>query len=69
MINSNEILDEYVSTYSNPPTPLTKREYFAALALQGLCANTHTDEDDVGMIADMAVHMADALIKKLNKDK
>lgn len=45
---------------------LTKREYFASLALQGLLASPkplNGAED----IADIAVMMADALIKSLNK--
>lgn len=45
---------------------LTKREYFAAMALQGLLAN------DSGLITSKArdaVKAADALIEELNKTK
>lgn len=45
---------------------LTKREYFAAMALQGLLAN------DSGLITSKArdaVKAADALIEELNKNK
>ena len=44
---------------------LTKREYFAAIALQGLLANT--DFADGPHNAELAVNAADALIAELNK--
>ena len=49
---------------------LTKREYFAALAMQGLMA---ADADKVNrwsprMLAQVAVDNADALIDELNKE-
>lgn len=48
---------------------LTKREYFAAMAMQGLCANglIHRDERHPLTIAFDAVKYADALIKRLEK--
>ena len=47
---------------------LTKREYFAAMAMQGMCANSSftkcaTYED----MAEWSVKQADALIEALNK--
>jgi hypothetical protein len=42
---------------------LTKREYFAAMALQGLLANRHEDY----LLTEKAVMYADALIEQLNK--
>lgn len=55
-------------------TGLTKREYFAALASQGLCASngTHLGSPDFGDIymprfASRAVMIADALIAELNR--
>lgn len=45
---------------------LTKREYFAAKAMQGLIANPSTN-DSFGEIAKNAVFMTDALIEQLNK--
>jgi hypothetical protein len=47
---------------------LTKREYFAAMAMQGMCANSSlakywTHEN----IAEWSVQQADALIEALNK--
>src|ERR1035437_6133224 len=46
---------------------LTKREFFAGLAMQGLLANTNPG--DIPSIAKMAVEAADALILELNKEK
>lgn len=44
---------------------LTKREYFAGLAMQGMASSDLTYED----IAHDAVKMADALLAELNKSK
>lgn len=44
---------------------LTKREYFAALAMQGLCASITTAFPDE--LAFDAVKLADAIINELNK--
>lgn len=44
---------------------LTKREYFAAMAMQGICANTSRYEPD--RLANYAVRIADYLIEELNK--
>ena len=59
-INIGEYNNNYIST------GLTKREYFAAMALQGLLAN------DSGLITSKArdaVKAAEALIEILNKPK
>lgn len=55
-----------------PPTAgLTKREYFAGLAMQGLIANDCGDwEEEENPIEEMAmysVEYADALLAELNK--
>jgi hypothetical protein len=44
---------------------LTKREYFAAMAMQG----TMTSSYSVNTIAEIAVKMADALLAELEKTK
>ncbi len=44
---------------------LTKREYFAAVAVQGLLASTSTGSYQ--LFAEKAVKMADQLIIELNK--
>ena len=52
--------------WANTPTyGLTKREYFAAKAMQGLCSD---HEYKISDIAASAVKIADALINELNKD-
>ena len=43
---------------------LTKREYFAAMALQGLCAG-RTEYEQPGADAKYAVQLADHLLKAL----
>ena len=51
---------------------LTKREYFAAMAMQGLCANamtTYRHKDGLYFAANSAVNIADALIAELNKQE
>jgi hypothetical protein len=54
---------------------LTKREYFAAMAFQGVCtpcvAGNHNANypQEAQFKAEMAVRLADALITELNKDK
>ena len=49
---------------------LTKREYFAVKALQGLCANNHPDimvyTGDT--LVEEAVGLADKLLSELNKE-
>lgn len=44
---------------------LTKREYFAALAMQGLFASAEYPSASSIQIAEMAVRQADALLKRL----
>lgn len=50
---------------------LTRREYFAGLAMQGLLANSsildHHTRDAIEWIADHATRQADELLKQLEK--
>jgi hypothetical protein len=48
---------------------LTKREYFAAKALQGIIANKDGLDIKIERIVESAVDTADALIEELNKTK
>ena len=48
---------------------LTKREYFAAMAMQGILTTTHTYGHNYKAIAIDAVKFADALLKELDKPK
>ena len=54
--------------YSKPVSGLTKREYFAAMAMQGLCANSIAgSHNKPNNLAIDAVMYADALLKELEK--
>lgn len=56
---------EQITSNQNPykhPTGLTKREYFAGLAMQGLINNVNSDQ----YIAESAVRLADELLKQLD---
>ena len=52
-----------------PNNGLTKREYFAAMALQGIIANKDGLDIKIERIVESAVDTADALIEELNKTK
>jgi len=56
------------NTFSPPQEGLTKREYFAALALQGMLAyHNRPDADGWDRIAKESVAAADALLEKLKE--
>lgn len=48
---------------------LTKREYFAAMVIQGIISNKDGLDIKIERIVESAVDIADALIEKLNKTK
>jgi hypothetical protein len=48
---------------------LTTRELFAAMAMQGFCANASMTDNTPGEIARYSTGQADALIAELNKSK
>lgn len=48
---------------------LTKREYFAGVAMQGLCASIAPAAEDAQSCARAAVAYADALLTTLNKNE
>lgn len=53
-----------------PHYGLSKREYFAAMAMQGICANSIPGSHHMSQATAMdAVDYADALIAELNKEK
>ena len=52
----------------SPQEGLSKREYFAAMALQGLLSDSN-NTGNCAYFATDAVKMADALIEQLNKAK
>ena len=53
--------------FNSPNTGLTKREYFAAMALQGMLAKYGSDYQVNN--AKEAIYWTDALIEELNKTK
>ena len=58
---------EYNNNYIS--NGLTKREYFAAMAMQGIITNKDGLDIKIERIAESAVDMADTLIEELNKTK
>ena len=62
-INTIEYNNNYIST------GLTKREYFAAMVMQGIIANKDGLDIKIERIVESAVDTADALIDELNKTK
>lgn len=55
---------------TEPSPGLTKREYFAAMAMQGILATVTIGREDYAVIiAQAALMNADALIAELNKER
>jgi len=46
---------------------LTKREYFAALAMQGLLGNPYNNSNTIAFLAELAIKSSDELLKQLEK--
>jgi hypothetical protein len=76
MTNGNDSIFQQIAQNPSPGHPgwsdivisegLTKREYFAGLAMQGLMQDGPPSFE---MVATASVRMADALIDELNKPK
>ena len=62
-INLVEYNNNYISI------GLTKREYFAAMVIQGIISNKDGLDIKIERIVESAVDTADALIEELNKTK
>jgi hypothetical protein len=71
MTNANDSITGYPYTaeFSGSEKGLTKREYFAAIAMQGLLSGNPFPAEKMGgeYIAKYSAHYADALINELNK--
>lgn len=71
--NLSDFTKSALSRINNPIDPpnngLTKREYFAALAMKGIIANKDGLDIKIERIVESAVDTADALIEELNKTK
>lgn len=69
MTNGNDLINVIIHPVSGECENggLTKREYFAAMAMQGIVSNhTMLDSDNWEWLAKSSVIAADALIKELN---
>jgi len=65
MTNGNDL--SYPYTFADMGNPgLTKREYFAAMAMQGILAAPNSLDTHTNDIANSAVILADSLITALN---
>ena len=62
-------LSDFVKSALSHPNGLTKREYFAAMAMQGIIANKDGLDIKIERIVESAVDTADALIEELNKTR
>jgi len=58
----------YEPEFYDISTGLTKREYFAGLAMQGLCANSSTYDWPIKDVSSISIKFANSLIKELSKD-
>jgi hypothetical protein len=50
-------------------TELTLRDYFAAAALQGFCANPESERASMDTLAQMAYDAADEMLKKRDENQ
>lgn len=69
-MNGNELAfpSHFGGTVCEPELGLTKREWFAGLAMQGLIANRNYGSQLVHTCSYLAVEHADALIATLNAE-
>ncbi len=67
---SGNVKGRQTSCASGIAIGLTKREWFAGMALQGLLSTMtlSTAETDAEYVADVAVQLADAMLKRLERD-
>ena len=54
--------------HDNIPNPMTKRDHFAAAAMQAILCNSRGDNKDGEEIAAIAVEMADCMLRQLEKN-
>ena len=56
-----------LTEYVNSEYGLTKREYFAGLAMQAMISSEHYISASTKLVAECALHYADALLEELDK--
>lgn len=59
----------FFSNYDTSEKGLTKREYFAGLAMQGILCSKHLKTVNADVVAESAVLLADALLEQLEEKK
>lgn len=62
-----KVRGQQTGTYSGYEIGLTKRELFAAMAMQGLCQSPHAWDVPTSEIAQYATEQADSLLAELAK--
>jgi hypothetical protein len=72
MTNGNDCAYPTESQYQNVNVlegGLTKREYFAAMAMQGYLAGrrSNVDSEDIRRVVEISVKFSDGIINELNK--
>lgn len=65
--NKGDHAPDWFSVHSVPGSGLTKRELFAAMAMQGMLANPEGGDRHQDLIADYAASFADSLLARLSK--
>ena len=62
-------IPEHFDKYQNENIGLTKREYFAGLAMQGMLANSSLNNLKEETVAEISVLCADKLLEQLENSK
>ena len=62
-------IPEHFDKYQNENIGLTKREYFAGLAMQGMLANSSLNNLKEETVAEISVLCADKLLENLENTK
>ena len=62
-------IPEHFDKYKNENIGLTKREYFAGLAMQGMLANSSLNNLKEETVAEISVLCADKLLENLENTK
>jgi hypothetical protein len=65
---AKQLANEYVNAPENYDFGLTKREYFAAMAMQGLLTTISQSDANWKIHAKTAVLCADSLLEELSKE-
>lgn len=64
---NQEVVEAFLEHEHDAPNGLTKREHFAAMAMQGFCAAPDMPDATVEGVAGASVKQADALLAELER--